>query len=163
MTTATFPPLRWHVPVPMFLPWKTAEFLPPLATSATKHSKRITFTTATTYFFDVDCGGSAVPSDDGPPLGLAKTHTTLECHDIYSQVPMTKPRRVRRYDHVERMLLLQHAGYSRKQVAMCCFEGIAIRKSRLASNEDAEIEPIKKRRLGYEDTVALPGVPKRRK
>ncbi|RHZ09341.1 hypothetical protein DYB26_008041 [Aphanomyces astaci] len=141
MTTATFPLVGWHVPAPMFLPWKTAEFLPPLATSTTKHSKRITFTTATTYFFDVDCGGSAVPSDDGPPLGLAKTHTTLECHDIYSQVPMARPRRVRRYDHVERMLLLQHAGYSRKQVAMCSFEGIAIRKSRLASNEDANVEP----------------------
>ncbi|RHY87099.1 hypothetical protein DYB35_012400 [Aphanomyces astaci] len=75
---------------------------------------------------------------------------------------MTRPRRVRRYDHVERMLLLQHAGYSRKQVAMCCFEGIAIRKSRLASNEDAEIERLKKRRRGYEDAVALtPGAPKR--
>ncbi|RHY81984.1 hypothetical protein DYB31_015582 [Aphanomyces astaci] len=69
---------------------------------------------------------------------------------------MTKPRRVRRYDHVERMLLLQHAGYSRKQVAMCCFEGIAIRKSRLESKDEEIVEDegddeqVKRRKIGTE-------------
>ncbi|KAH9109009.1 hypothetical protein LEN26_005819 [Aphanomyces euteiches] len=149
----------WDVPAPVFLPWKTAEFLPPLTKQRKK--KQVVFTTATTFIFPLDYGGSAIPSDHGPPIGLAKTHTRQECQYLDSLAP--KKSRVLKFDHVERMVLLQQeASYSRKDVAMFCFESIAVQKSRLETNQaddddddsgdeardedDAEEPPVKRRR-----------------
>ncbi|KAH9137310.1 hypothetical protein LEN26_005830 [Aphanomyces euteiches] len=73
--------LRGSWEVPVFLPWKTAEFLPPL-TKPHRGKKQVVFTTATTFVFPLEYGGSAIPSDHGPPIGLAKTHTRQECHDL---------------------------------------------------------------------------------
>ncbi|KAF0699043.1 Aste57867_10357 [Aphanomyces stellatus] len=46
-------------------------------------------------------------------------------------MPMTRRGRVRKFDHVDRMLLLQEAGgFTQKEVACMCFDAIAIRRSR---------------------------------
>ncbi|KAG9406765.1 hypothetical protein AC1031_003088 [Aphanomyces cochlioides] len=120
----------WEVRAPVFLPWKTAEFLPPV-TKPRRGKKQVVFTTATTFVFPLD----AIPSDHGTPIGLAKTHTRQECHDL----DYIRPRRsrVRKFDHVERMLLLQQkASYTQREVAMFCFDAIAIRRSSLENEDD---------------------------
>ncbi|KAH9109008.1 hypothetical protein LEN26_005818 [Aphanomyces euteiches] len=153
MTSVTT--IAW--PEPMFMPWKTPEFLPPLTRQPKK--KQVVFTTTTTYIFPLEYGGSAVPSDHGPPIGLAKTHTRQECANLEYMPP--RRGRVRKFDHVERMVLLQQeASYTRKEVAMFCFETIAIRKSRLETEqdddeedgdeEDEREEPTAKRRKGQD-------------
>ncbi|CAK4084364.1 unnamed protein product [Aphanomyces euteiches] len=141
--------LRGSWEVPVFLPWKTAEFLPPL-TKPRRGKKQVVFTTATTFVFPLEYGGSAIPSDHGPPIGLAKTHTRQECHDLDYICPRRS--RVRKFDHVERMLLLQQkASYTQREVAMFCFDAIAIRRSRLENQDDDSdcddelVEPPSKR------------------
>ncbi|CAK4077454.1 unnamed protein product [Aphanomyces euteiches] len=104
-----------------------------------RRAKRVSFTTATTYVFPLEYGGSAVPKEHGPPIGLAKTHSHVECTTIKNV--KSKRGRVRKFDHVERMLLLQQlASYSRKEVAMFCFDAIAIRRSRIETEDDDENE-----------------------
>ncbi|ETW03054.1 hypothetical protein H310_05484 [Aphanomyces invadans] len=101
--------------------------------------KRLEFTTATIYVFDLDHGGSAVPADTGPPIGLARRHSRKEHIDLTSPVSWASKRsRVRKFDHNERMNLLQAASYSRKEIARFCFDAIDIRKSRLATLDELE-------------------------
>ncbi|KAG9406764.1 hypothetical protein AC1031_003087 [Aphanomyces cochlioides] len=129
--------LPWHKPAPMSSLWRTFALCSPQATRPKR--KQVTFTTATTYIFPLEYGGSAIPSDHGPPIGLANAHTRQECHHLDNVVP--KRGRVRKFDHVERMVLLQqNASYSRKEVARFCFEAIAIRQSRVDTQYDDEEE-----------------------
>ncbi|CAK4638229.1 unnamed protein product [Aphanomyces euteiches] len=122
------------------MPCKT----PVMHLRTTKHMKQVSFATATTYYFPLEYGGSAVPKEHGPPIGLAKTHSRQECINLKHHTP--KRSRVRKFDHVERMMLLQEkASYTQREVAMFCFEAIAIRRSRLET-EDDEIEADTKER-----------------
>ncbi|KAF0730534.1 hypothetical protein Ae201684P_021839 [Aphanomyces euteiches] len=127
VTSVAWPPL---------LSWKTHEFLPRLTKQ--RREKRVFFTTATTYIFPLEYGGSAVPSDHGPPIGLAKTHSRQECNALDYMPPRSS--RVRKFNHVERMLLLQEASYTRREVARFCFETIAIQRSRRETLDDDEEE-----------------------
>ncbi|KAG9406753.1 hypothetical protein AC1031_003078 [Aphanomyces cochlioides] len=142
----------WPTPAPLDAPtWTPVAFLPSMKTLP--REKQVSFATVTTYTFPLEYGGSAIPSDHGPPIGLAKVHSRQECQHVDSI--KAKRSRVRKFDHVERMILLQEkASYTRKEVARFCFESIAVQKSRQDTNkltdEDEEDEAqnvIKKRRI----------------
>ncbi|KDO34678.1 hypothetical protein SPRG_00741 [Saprolegnia parasitica CBS 223.65] len=96
--------------------------------AAASKAKRVQFTTETTYYFDVAYGGSALPSESGPPIGLAPNH----CHRTTAAVVMsaTKRRHVRKFDHLERIELLKAADYHVKEIAQFCFEAMDVRNSR---------------------------------
>ncbi|KAF0689325.1 hypothetical protein As57867_019157, partial [Aphanomyces stellatus] len=104
----------------------------------------------TVYVFDVDHGGSALPADTGPPVGLARRHSRQERIDLSGgdalDSPRCRRRRVRKFDHAERMTLLKTAKYSTKEIADFCFEAIDIRKSRLATLEEFEAKRQARRR-----------------
>ncbi|KAF0716494.1 Aste57867_2821 [Aphanomyces stellatus] len=145
VTSSPAIPTEWKFPPPMTLAWKSPDFMPlmtrrPVFTfGVSKSKKRVRFDTVTTYVFPLTYGGSAIPRDQGPPIGLTQTHTREECQQI-AEMPMTRRGRVRKFDHVDRMLLLQEAGgFSQKEVACMCFDAIAIRRSReetLAEDDD---------------------------
>ncbi|KAG9415280.1 hypothetical protein AC1031_008723 [Aphanomyces cochlioides] len=120
--------------------------------------KRLEFTTATIYVFEIDHGGSALPAETGPPVGLARRHSHLEHIDLKA-LPHTKSsrasRRVRKYNHHERMDLLKAANYSMKEIADFCFEAIDIRKSRLATLDEIEARRQERRRKRLQARRAL--------
>ncbi|KAF0699048.1 Aste57867_10362 [Aphanomyces stellatus] len=128
---------EWKFPPPMTLPWKTLDRMP----SKTQQHPVFTFGTVTTFVFPLAYGGSAIPRDQGPPLGLAKTHVREECQPLATMSYNSSPSRVEKFDHVERMMLLQKAGYSRKDVAEMCFDAIAVRQSREDSRRE-EVSPV---------------------
>jgi hypothetical protein len=95
------------------------------------------FTTATTYLFRVAYGGSALPKESGPAIGLAMTH-----HDVstmnFDSTKKYKRGHVRKFDHLERIDMLKTAAYSAKDIAEFCVEAIEIRKSRSATVEEVQ-------------------------
>ncbi|KDO34674.1 hypothetical protein SPRG_00737 [Saprolegnia parasitica CBS 223.65] len=97
--------------------------------------KRVAFTTATTYMFDVAYGGSSLPKESGPPIGLAPTHfaATTAC---INDMPRTGAGRVRKFDHLERIALLKDAEYDVREIAAFCLEAIDVRKSRMETHEE---------------------------
>ncbi|RHY70215.1 hypothetical protein DYB30_006421 [Aphanomyces astaci] len=120
-------------------------------------TKRLAFTTATIYVFDLDHGGSALPADTGPPVGLARRHSRQERIDLTSPVSWaTKRSRVRKFDHNERMNLLKAANYSMKEIAAFCFDAIDIRKSRLATLDEIEAKRQARRRKLIHNARRLP-------
>ncbi|KAF0708676.1 Aste57867_6261 [Aphanomyces stellatus] len=157
MTTAIKPPAtattEWKFPPPMVLAWKTPEFMPSLTRQplfkAIKSKKRVRFTTVTTFVFPLAHGGSAVPKDQGPPIGLASTHSKQECQ-LITEAPISRRGRVRKFTNIERMTLLKKAGYSRNEVAQMCLDVIDVCKSRLET-EDVRLgeptPPSKRRKL----------------
>ncbi|KAF0708675.1 Aste57867_6260 [Aphanomyces stellatus] len=145
------PATEWKFPPPMILAWKSPKFMPSLTrppvftfgdvTKPTK-KRRVSFGTATTYIFPVAFGGSAIPRDQGPPIGLATTHTRIESHSLLeTQIGRHAQGRVRRFDTAERIALLQGAGFSPKKVTEMCVEAIAVRRSRdnsLATDDERD-------------------------
>ncbi|CAK4689552.1 hypothetical protein AeMF1_001413 [Aphanomyces euteiches] len=136
----------------------------PLASSTSTSSlaeheskrKRLEFTTATIYVFEIDHGGSALPAETGPPVGLARRHTHLEHIDLKAHTKASRAsRRVRKYNHHERMDLLKAANYSMKEIADFCFEAIDIRKSRLATLDEIEARRQERRRKRLQARRAL--------
>ncbi|OQR82990.1 hypothetical protein ACHHYP_15224 [Achlya hypogyna] len=104
---------------------------PPYNEHSAPTAKRVRFTTETTYFFDIAYGGSALPSESGPPIGLAPSH----CHRTTAALasPAAAPakrRAVRKFDHLERIELLKAADYHVKDIAQFCFEAMDVRNSR---------------------------------
>ncbi|RHY87835.1 hypothetical protein DYB37_010587 [Aphanomyces astaci] len=100
-------------------------------------TQRVQFTTATTYLFDVAYGGSAVPIDSGPPIGLARRHCDSTDTDLTQCLDLTASYgTVRKFDHVERIALLKAAAYPVKEITDFCFDAIDVRKSRLDTVED---------------------------
>ncbi|KDO34673.1 hypothetical protein SPRG_00736 [Saprolegnia parasitica CBS 223.65] len=100
--------------------------------------KRVAFSSATTYEFAVAYGGSAIPSSSGPPIGLARLHssfTTTDLRELWeddadNEVP-TKT--VRKFEHLERIALLKRAGCHVQDIAVFCLEAMEVRNSRAAS------------------------------
>ncbi|KAH9118273.1 hypothetical protein LEN26_012220 [Aphanomyces euteiches] len=136
----------------------------PLASSTSTSSlaeheskrKRLEFTTATIYVFEIDHGGSALPAETGPPVGLARRHTHLEHIDLKAHTKASRAsRRVRKYNHHERMDLLKAANYSMKEIADFCFEAIDIRKSRLATLDEIEARRQERQRKRLQARRAL--------
>ncbi|OQR91962.1 hypothetical protein THRCLA_22422 [Thraustotheca clavata] len=112
-------------------------------------AKRLQFTTVTIYEFPLTYGGSAVPEDTGPPIGLASTHVH---HSVARLDEDKKPRRgrVARWPHADRVEVLKKACFTQKEIAAICFEAIDIRRSRLETVEEIqqlrELERKKKRK-----------------
>ncbi|CAK4153789.1 unnamed protein product [Aphanomyces euteiches] len=130
--------LSWPTLAPLCAPtWTPVAFLPSKKTFP--REKQVSFTTVTTYTFPLEYGGSAIPSDHGPPIGLAKVHSRQTCHHLDNV--KDKRSRLRKFDHMERMILLQEkASYTRKEVARFCFESIVVQKSRQDTRENKEEE-----------------------
>ncbi len=104
------------------------------AAVAPSEAKHVQFTTATTYYFHVAYGGSALPLVSGPPIGLAPSHCDIITTDVKDSQKRRSP--VRKVDHFERIELLKAAAYPVKDIADFCFEAIDIRKSRLATEKE---------------------------
>ncbi|EQC41571.1 hypothetical protein SDRG_01532 [Saprolegnia diclina VS20] len=130
---------------------------------------QVTFGIATTFLFGVDVNGSALPKESGPPIGLARKHHSVTIERIEDACP--RRGRVRKFNHTERLELLQPL-YDPKALAAFCYEAIDVRKSRIDTEEErlqaesrlrarlrkraAEAAPIAKRQrmmplMEYED------------
>jgi hypothetical protein len=98
--------------------------------------RKVRFSTVTMYVFTLGYGGSSLPKDMGPPIGLDKhNHTiTVDLESLNASIAG----HVRKFNHVERMALLRTASYETKEIAEFCFEAIDIRKSRLETLEELE-------------------------
>ncbi|KDO34680.1 hypothetical protein SPRG_00744 [Saprolegnia parasitica CBS 223.65] len=94
----------------------------------------VTFGSRTTYLFGVDVNGSALPKESGPPIGLAQTHHTMTIERSVERLEKRR-RRVRRFDHTERIRMLQTL-YDAKTLATFCYEAIDSRKERLETAEE---------------------------
>ncbi|OQS04985.1 hypothetical protein THRCLA_02827 [Thraustotheca clavata] len=106
--------------------------------STSKQSKRImpksvTFTIETTYLFDVDVNGSALPKESGPPIGLAKTHFSIEIQSLDGLIKSAN--KVRKFDHLERIQILKRL-YDAKTLALFCYDAIDTRKGRIETEEE---------------------------
>ncbi|KAF0692005.1 Aste57867_16847 [Aphanomyces stellatus] len=102
----------------------------------------VQFTTATTYLFGVAHGGSAVPKKTGPAVGMTRTHCDVFTHDIADSSTKHR-RRVRKFNHLERVAMLKAAAYTGHDIAAFCMEAINIRQSRQATAD--EVRALKKR------------------
>ncbi|RQM25833.1 hypothetical protein B5M09_007143 [Aphanomyces astaci] len=116
----------------------------PVSPSALPLSRAVTFTTATTYLFDVAYGGSALPKTTGPPIGLAPSHTHITHVDLSTSAHCRRGS-VRKFTHLERIDMLKRAEYHVQDIAAFCVEALAIRKSRAIAADEARAEKKRKR------------------
>ncbi|KAF0699045.1 Aste57867_10359 [Aphanomyces stellatus] len=127
---------------PMVPAWKT---MPPLTRQplfmANSKKRHVRFGTVTTFVFPLTCGGSAVPRDQGPPIGLAATHARQECQHISGMSHRSDRvrRRVGKFDRVERTALLLKAGYSLDEVTEMTTDVVVGHRSRDDSSLDNEV------------------------
>ncbi|KAF0716492.1 Aste57867_2819 [Aphanomyces stellatus] len=122
-------------------PWQAPQCMPhaTMTTSTTTKKRHVCFGTATTYIFPLTYGGSAVPTGQGPPIGLAKTHMHQELMPL-AEGTISSRRHIGKYDNAERMTLLRNAGFICKDVAEISLEAIDIRKSRLDTEDDVDVQ-----------------------
>ncbi|KDO35542.1 hypothetical protein SPRG_00388 [Saprolegnia parasitica CBS 223.65] len=99
-------------------------------------TKRLRFSTVTTYEFPLTYGGSAVPEATGPPIGLAPVHV----HETVAALLASPARRgrVAKWPHDARMEVLKRAAFSPQEIASICFEAIDIRRSRLETLDEIQ-------------------------
>ncbi|OQR99165.1 hypothetical protein THRCLA_06596 [Thraustotheca clavata] len=90
--------------------------------------KKVRFTMATTYEFDLAYGGSALPSETGPPIGIARHHMRVSTEDISTN--SNRIGKVRKFDHFERIQLLGRK-YKVQEVASFCLDAVAMRAGRM--------------------------------
>ncbi|EQC41577.1 hypothetical protein SDRG_01538 [Saprolegnia diclina VS20] len=99
--------------------------------------KRVAFAVATTYEFEVGYGGSAIPSSSGPPIGLARVHSSSTTIDLREPSDdddsNASAKTVRKFEHLERIALLKRAGCHVQDIAVFCLEAMEIRNSRAVS------------------------------
>ncbi|EQC41569.1 hypothetical protein SDRG_01530 [Saprolegnia diclina VS20] len=95
----------------------------------------VTFGPRTTYLFGIDVNGSALPKESGPPIGLASKHHTITIEPSVERLVEKRRRRVRRFDHTERIRMLQTL-YDAKTLAVFCYEAIDSRKERLETADE---------------------------
>uniref|UniRef100_K3WBT9 Uncharacterized protein n=1 Tax=Globisporangium ultimum (strain ATCC 200006 / CBS 805.95 / DAOM BR144) TaxID=431595 RepID=K3WBT9_GLOUD len=123
--------------------------------------KSVRWSTITVYEFGVGIGGSSVPKRGGPAIGLAKTpecvwSTTVDANDddvVDAKVTSSDPpkryrqRRVRWLKPLERVSLLEKAGYSEKKIYRMLMESSQIAMSRrLCLRLPTECDSPRKRR-----------------
>ncbi|EQC41588.1 hypothetical protein SDRG_01548 [Saprolegnia diclina VS20] len=99
-------------------------------------TKQVTFSTATTFLFDLDYNGSALPHESGPPIGLALRHSAMTIEPVPDAARCCMRRsRLRRFDHLERIAMLRGL-YDARTLALFCSEAIDLRKSRVETEDD---------------------------
>ncbi|OQR96694.1 hypothetical protein ACHHYP_13816 [Achlya hypogyna] len=104
--------------------------------------KRVSFApAATTFEFDVAYGGSALPGETGPPIGLARRHARAMTTGLAMH-----PGVVRKFDHFERIQLLKQAKYDVTDIATFCLEAVATRASRMETRAELLRERLKRPR-----------------
>ena len=99
--------------------------------------KCVQFSTATEYIFDVAYGGSALPSNSGPAIGLEATHKEILTVDVKDKLG-----RVDKFNPLERVALLKNK-YSLNDIVSFCEEANNIRESRAR-----EVEVVHRKRRG---------------
>jgi hypothetical protein len=107
--------------------------------------KSVSFSTVTVYEFGVALGGSAVPRLGGPSVGLARTASSVwsapldavenvaATGDARSAKRAVQPkarRRVRWLKPLERVAMLEKAGYSERRILRMLLESSRIAQSR---------------------------------
>ncbi|KAF0692006.1 Aste57867_16848 [Aphanomyces stellatus] len=102
---------------------------PPRPRRRKRPLQHVHFTTATVYLFQAAYGGSALPHESGPPIGLATRDFDSMILDLTQEKGNTCGS-VHKFDHLERIAMLKAASYSVKEIADFCFEAIDVRKSR---------------------------------
>ncbi|KAF0692010.1 Aste57867_16852 [Aphanomyces stellatus] len=120
----------------------------------------VQFTTATTFLFNVAYGGSALPKESGPPVGMAITH--FDVHEEDLRVPRShRGCRVRKFNHLERIALLKRAEYHVQEIAAFCMDAIDVRKSRANTLKElaAEKKELRKRKRMAAATDAIDAAP----
>ncbi|KAF0751385.1 hypothetical protein AaE_006393 [Aphanomyces astaci] len=108
-----------------------------LKRKATSPLKRVQFSVATEYTFQVGCAATAIPHDSVPGVGLEGPAIRIETtaiHEKRSQLMM--------YTHRDRVCLLRRAGYSIADLNQQSRDLQAIQKSRMETVN----EYIKERR-----------------
>ncbi|OQR83035.1 hypothetical protein ACHHYP_15237 [Achlya hypogyna] len=121
-------------------------------------AKQVTFSTTTTYFFDVAYNGSALPKESGPPIGLARKHDTVVIAPLDSTDDSMRRSRLGKFNHLERIGMLQGL-YDSRTIALFCCEAIDVRQSRAVS--EAEIVYITPRGAPKRLAPSSPPMPKR--
>ncbi|KDO34663.1 hypothetical protein SPRG_00726 [Saprolegnia parasitica CBS 223.65] len=118
--------------------------------------KQVTFSTATTFLFDLDYNGSAVPHESGPPIGLAPRHCAMTIEPVPDAARCCMRRsRLRRFDHLERIAMLRSL-YDARTLALFCSEAIDLRKSRVGTEDDiVRITPRPSRKRHFEPEVPV--------
>ncbi|KDO17409.1 hypothetical protein SPRG_17158 [Saprolegnia parasitica CBS 223.65] len=106
--------------------------------STPKRAKTVHFSSATVYEFRRAHGGSSVPSEDGPPLGMAYVHQRVQCVDIASTE--TAPRRINRYSSAERRAIFKKLSYPSRLVEDFSADAAHIRASRRATTCELRLE-----------------------
>ncbi|EQC25505.1 hypothetical protein SDRG_16629 [Saprolegnia diclina VS20] len=90
------------------------------------------------YEFRRAHGGSAVPSEDGPPLGMAYVHQRVQCVEVASAE--TTPRRINRYSRAERRAIFKKLSYPSRLVEDFSADAAHIRASRRATKCELRLE-----------------------
>ncbi|ETN06879.1 hypothetical protein PPTG_12883 [Phytophthora nicotianae INRA-310] len=108
-------------------------------------TKSVRWSTVTVYEFGVGIGGSAVPQRGGPAVGLARTpqcvwSTSVDAvqHQLEKTQAEYRPattrrhrrRRVRWLKPLERVTMLEKAGYSEERIFRMLMESSSIAQSR---------------------------------
>ncbi|CAK4190884.1 unnamed protein product [Aphanomyces euteiches] len=104
---------------------------------------RVHFSTATTYLFNPAYGGSALPKETGPPIGMAITHFDVVEQDLSTR-PTCRRGSVRKFNHLERIEILKQAEYHVQEIASFCMDAIALRKSRQETVDEVRRERKRK-------------------
>ncbi|OQR92248.1 hypothetical protein ACHHYP_03914 [Achlya hypogyna] len=95
--------------------------------------RRVMFTTMTTYEFDAEVNGSAVPSERGPPIGLARSHIRHMTNGIPEDIP---GKSVRKLPVHERIARLQMCKYSHDDIASFARDAAATRDDRRLTRDE---------------------------
>ncbi|OQR94933.1 palmitoyltransferase [Achlya hypogyna] len=121
-----------HLRAPMCAP---VNALPPM-TSTARPAKRVRFSCVTAYEFALGHGGSSVPLENGPAVGLVGAPVRVTAAKIVKK-RSTAPRRLRKLGKDERVAILQGAGHPMKEIVDFCVEALDIRISRGANRRRA--------------------------
>ncbi|KAI9993028.1 hypothetical protein PInf_015083 [Phytophthora infestans] len=108
-------------------------------------TKSVRWSTVTVYEFGVGIGGSAVPRRGGPAVGLARTPQCVwrtsvdaaqhqlektQAEDRQATAGRRRRRRVRWFKPLERITILEKAGYSEERIFRMLMESSSIAQSR---------------------------------
>ncbi|CAK4133943.1 unnamed protein product [Aphanomyces euteiches] len=113
----------------------------------------VQFSTATTYIFKTAYGGSALPKDTGPAIGMSYLHVDEVVEDLHTDRSHRRSR-VRRFNHLERIEMLKRAEYDVKEIATFCMDAIEIRKSRQETLDEIKQENKRK----HDECEAVPAI-----
>ncbi|KAF0728419.1 hypothetical protein Ae201684P_007981 [Aphanomyces euteiches] len=95
---------------------------------AAMQGRRVAFGGVTEYRFALGYGGSAIPVENGPAIGLVGSPMRIRCRPIKS-----KKRPLQKYTRDERVEILKSAGYDMKDIVDFCMDALDVRLSRNAN------------------------------